>query len=335
MIPRTAVPCQTPGWQQLQARAVTRLDELLARLDLDAGSLEPDVIARPGFPLRVPEPYLALMERGNPRDPLLLQVLPGAAEERDAPGFGTDPLGEWDRQPVPGLIEKYPGRVLLILTGACALHCRYCFRRHFPYDRAAGGGDLPRAALEHVAARPKISEVILSGGDPLSLADRVLAPLVAALARIPHVERLRIHSRTPVAIPQRLTPGLADLLGGSRLRTTLVLHANHPREVSRALAERLAPLRAGGVTLLNQSVLLRGVNDSVEVLASLSEALFSAGTLPYYLHMLDPVRGAAHFQVPEEEARALHRGLRKRLPGYLVPRLAREEPGVPFKTLLE
>ena len=332
MIHRTATPCQTPAWQSLQAGAISSLDDLLSYLELDPGTSSFSRRADSEFSLRVPRPYADLMERGNPRDPLLLQVLPVLAESLSATWFVEDPVSDLEMEPVSGLIKKYHGRALLITTGACAVHCRYCFRRHFPYNRSIGTKRHREASLAYIRTHPGITEIILSGGDPLSLPDRELASLTSALETIPHVKRLRIHTRTPVVIPQRICPDLIGWAAGTRLDLIIVLHANHPREITPRLGRGLAELLDPRVTLLNQSVLLKGVNDRVETLTALSETLFAAGVLPYYLHLLDPVRGAAHFRVPDDDARDLYRCLRERLPGYLVPTLVRETAGAPFKT---
>ncbi|ASK36555.1 EF-P beta-lysylation protein EpmB [Alloalcanivorax mobilis] len=333
MITQEADGWQMPDWRRQQADLVTDLDELCALLRLRPQDLPGGADGASDFPLRVPRRYLALIEPGNPADPLLRQVIATGAERQTVPGYGPDPLEEGEHTPVPGLLHKYHGRALLVVTGACAVHCRYCFRRHFPYQSHLSGGRWKRA-LQWLAGREDIHEVILSGGDPLTLGNERLAQLVDELAALPHLTRLRIHSRTPVVIPERLDEGLLALLAAPRWRTTLVLHANHPREIGAELAARLRPLRAAGVTLLNQAVLLAGVNDNETALAGLSDALFDAGVLPYYLHQLDAVAGAAHFAVSDERALALHAALRARLPGFLVPRLAREEPGKAAKTVL-
>jgi len=348
MIPRTATPrpTETPayghrpaaervsdgGWQRRMAEALTDSRELVELLDLDPALVAGAESAQREFPLRVPRGFVARMRKGDPRDPLLRQVLPRADELRDEPGFVTDPLGEGSVNPVAGLLHKYRGRVLLMVSGACAVHCRYCFRRAVSHPRP-GIGDLS-AALGYVASDPSIREVILSGGDPLAAADDLLHPLVGEIARIPHVERLRIHSRMPIVLPERVDDRLLDWLGPTRLRTVLVVHANHAREIDDAVAGALERLQAAGTVLLNQAVLLRGVNDGVDALRDLSEALFAAGVLPYYLHLLDRVRGAAHFAVAEPTARRLVRELMAELSGYLVPRLVREVPGAPAKVPL-
>jgi EF-P beta-lysylation protein EpmB len=274
------------------------------------------------------------MHRGDPQDPLLRQVLPLAAECLSAPGFAIDPVGDLAAMTAPGVLHKYHGRVLLAVTGACAVHCRYCFRRHFPYAEANASSDHWTAALSYVAGDASVREVILSGGDPLAMGDRRLADLVRQLAQVDHVERLRIHTRLPIVVPARVTAALTDWLVGTRLKPVVVVHANHANEIDAAVQAALAHLRSSGVTLLNQSVLLRGVNDTVESLAALSESLFAVGVLPYYLHLLDRVQAAAHFEVEELRARQLLAGLAARLPGYLLPRLVREVAGAPGKLLI-
>jgi EF-P beta-lysylation protein EpmB len=275
------------------------------------------------------------MVPGDGDDPLLRQFAP-AAEEVVPPAaqWTRDPLREARVSPVPGLLHKYHGRVLLIVTGACPVHCRYCFRRHFPYGEHALGADALERALEYIRADPEVHEVILSGGDPLSLDDDALAALERRLASIPTVRRLRLHTRWPIAVPSRVTAELLRWMSGSRLRPVVVVHANHAAEIDAAVLDALLALRRAGLTVLNQSVLLRGVNDSKDALCDLSERLAEGGVLPYYLHLLDPVEGAAHFAVGEDEARELMRAVAASLPGYLVPRLVREEPGAPAKTTL-
>jgi EF-P beta-lysylation protein EpmB len=331
MIPGTAQIRQVPAWQVALAEAVTEPAELLALLGLDASWLAPAEAAARAFPLRVPRGFVARMQHGNRHDPLLRQVLPLAEELVEVPGFTSDPVGDGMALKAPGVLHKYQGRALLTATGACAVHCRYCFRRHFPYDEANAAADHWRAALDYLAADPSLEEVILSGGDPLTLSDRRLREFVQAAERIPSLQRLRIHTRLPVVLPERVTPELCELLAGTRLRPVIVIHANHAQEIDASVHAACKRLTAHGATLFNQSVLLRGVNDSVAVLAELSKSLFAAGVLPYYLHLLDRVQGAAHFEVAETEARALHATLAAQLPGYLVPRLVRELPGAPAK----
>ncbi|TVP83529.1 MAG: EF-P beta-lysylation protein EpmB [Thioalkalivibrio sp.] len=333
MITRARAQAQTPAWQQAWSGALRDPQQLLHRLGLDPALAAGATEAHGLFRLRVPESYLARMRPGDPRDPLLLQVLPQAAEALEQPGFVSDPVDDAAAMAAPGLLHKYRGRVLLIATGACAIHCRYCFRREFPYGGAGALHDW-EPALDYIRGQRDVTEVILSGGDPLALGDHRLAELLQRLERIPHLRRLRIHTRLPVVLPERVDDGLLSWLGHGRLQQVLVLHANHPREFDPPADLALARLRASGVTLLNQSVLLAGVNDDLETLCALQERAFAAGILPYYLHLLDRVRGAAHFEVPESRARQLHAGLASRLPGYLVPRLVREVPGAAGKVPL-
>lgn len=323
-----------PAWQAQLAGAVRDPAELCRRLGLDATWLPGAEQGHALFEVRVPEAFLTRMRPGDPADPLLRQVLPLDQEAWTTPGYVSDPLEEAAHTPARGLIHKYHGRVLLITSPACAVNCRYCFRRHFPYAENSPSRAQWEATLEHLRRDASITEAILSGGDPLAASDRQLAWLVERLEAIPHLRRLRIHTRLPVVIPDRIDAALLDWLGASRLQKVVVLHINHANEIDQAVVDACARLKAAGVTLLNQSVLLRGVNDSLDALAALSERLFAAGVLPYYLHVLDPVAGAAHFDVPDAEARELVAGLREVLPGFLMPRLVREIPGEGSKTPL-
>lgn len=335
MIPAAPSPLQreAPGrWQAAWRDAIRDPHELLDLLGL-RGMVTVSAGAAGQFPLRVPRGFAARMRPGDPHDPLLRQVLPLDEELRPAAGFVADPVGDLQAMAGHGVLHKYHGRVLLVATGACAVHCRYCFRRHFPYAEANAAAGQWEAALRYIGSRPEISEVILSGGDPLVLNDRRLSELAHALADIPHLRRLRIHSRLPIVLPSRVDERLLDWLAGTRLSPVLVVHANHPHELDAEVADAAARLRARGVTLLNQTVLLAGVNDDPEVLIALSERLFECGIQPYYLHALDRVQGAGHFQA-DAELPALMQALRARLPGYLVPRPVREEPGQPAKTPL-
>jgi len=272
-----------------------------------------------------------LMRPGDPNDPLLAQVLPLASEEEPVAGFEADPVNEMEASRDHGILKKYRGRALMITTGACAVHCRYCFRRHFPYAEHSALRHW-RNALKTLRDLPDVDELILSGGDPLTLSDARLAQLLAEAQRLPQLQRLRIHTRLPVVLPHRITGALARLLSASHLQTVLVIHANHPREVTPELGEALQKLAAGRVILLNQSVLLKSINDDADTLAVLSDTLLRIGVMPYYLHLLDPVAGAARFEVRLADAQRLLEELRLRLPGYLVPRMVREVPGEPFKT---
>jgi len=311
-------------WQLALQDVVSDSDELLALLGLTPAAL--DIDGAPAFPLRVPRAFVARMRAHDPDDPLLRQVLPLTAERALLPGFSHDPLAELAANKVPGLLHKYHGRALLIVTGHCGIHCRYCFRRHFPYAARQPSRRQWSQVFDHIRRDDSISEVILSGGDPLAVPDRQLQWLIDQIEAIPRVSRLRIHSRLPVVIPQRVTAALVAMLAGTRLQTSVVIHANHARELDDDVAGALWPLRRAGIVLLNQSVLLAGVNDQVEALSALSERLFAIGVLPYYLHLLDQVAGAAHFEVSEPRMHDLRTAMLERLPGYLVPRFVRELP---------
>lgn len=325
---RDSIPC----WQKILAQGFSSAAELLGFLDLPVA--EGSLLAEKQFKTRVPRGFAARMQRGNRKDPLLLQVLAVEKELQTADGFTQDPLNEIAANPIQGLIHKYHGRVLLTVTGACAINCRYCFRRHFPYQDNNPGraGWLP--VVDYIANNPDIHEVILSGGDPLLAKDNVLADLFTLLETVPHLRTLRIHTRIPVVLPDRINSDLIQRLETSRLQIVVVLHSNHPNELDPSVASACKALRQAGCHLLNQSVLLAGVNNNVDVLVALSERLFSFGVLPYYLHVLDKVQGAAHFDVDLADAFAIYQALQARLPGYLVPRLAREEPGKKNKTLI-
>ena len=330
-----AVPLMLPpAWQAQLSGAIRDPGELCRRLGLDDSWLPGAERGHALFDVRVPEAFLARMRHGDPDDPLLRQVLPLAAEDKILPGYVSDPLAEADHTPARGVIHKYAGRVLLIASPVCAVNCRYCFRRHFPYEQNAPSRSQWDVSLEYLHGDTSISEAILSGGDPLATSDRQLAWLVGRLDNVPHLKRLRIHTRLPVVIPDRVDDTLLGWLSATRLQKVVVLHINHANEIDDAVVAACERLKGAGATLLNQSVLLRGVNDSVDALASLSERLFEAGILPYYLHVLDPVEGAAHFDVIDEEARELVAGLRETLPGFLMPRLVREIPGEASKTPL-
>jgi len=333
LIVEKKAPSTRQAWQQAVSTAITRPEELISVLDLDRGLLPAARAAAQRFGLLVPRGYVALMAPADPQDPLLRQVLPLAEELRSPPGFSADPLGERAAVRTPGLLRKYQGRALLLLTGACAIHCRYCFRRHFSYGEDSARLDSAAGAVRRLAEDPSIREVILSGGDPLMLDDDALAILIGRLEKIPHLRRLRLHTRLPIVLPARVTDRLCRILSASRLQPVVVVHANHARELGATARSALERLRNAGILLLNQSVLLRGVNDSAHRLAALSEALFECAVLPYYLHLLDRVLGAAHFEPDEATAVRLLDQLRTLLPGYLVPRLVREIAGEPYKKL--
>ncbi|MEZ7218236.1 EF-P beta-lysylation protein EpmB [Klebsiella spallanzanii] len=332
------VTLNTPSredWLAQLADVVTSPDELLHLLNVDAdANLLAGRDAKRLFALRVPRAFIARMEPGNPNDPLLRQVLTSQDEFINAPGFSTDPLEE-QHSVVPGLLHKYTNRALLLVKGGCAVNCRYCFRRHFPYAENQGNKRNWQTALEYVAAHPELDEIIFSGGDPLMAKDHELDWLITQLESISHIKRLRIHSRLPIVIPARITDALVARFSASSLQLLLVNHINHANEIDAEFRGAMKRLRMAGVTLLNQSVLLRGVNDNAQTLADLSNALFDVGVIPYYLHVLDRVQGAAHFMVSDDEARSIIRELLTLVSGYLVPKLAREIGGEPSKTPLD
>lgn len=342
MIPLTTSPCQLPDdetdeiatnsyWQQELAQAIKNPAELLAAVNLTAEDIPGGIDINQPFTQRVPRGYVNQMRPGDPNDPLLLQVLPRLLESKMQPGFLNDPVGDTAAVAIPGLLHKYHGRVLLITTGTCPIHCRYCFRRHFPYAENRPDDRQWQAAVDYIATNPEINEVILSGGDPLSLSTQRLAEITAALRGIPHLRRLRIHTRMPIVLPSRIDSEFLGWLAGLPWQTVLVTHCNHANELSTDVQGALNKIRNTSTTLLNQSVLLKAVNDNVDTLCQLSEALFASGVLPYYLHLLDRVQGAAHFDVNESIAHNLMDGVRRRLPGFLVPQLVRETAGKPYK----
>lgn len=320
-----------PLWQSDLADCFTDPRELLAFLNLEPNDPEGLLKACQGFPFRVTRAYAERIRKNDEHDPLLRQVLPLTAELEAHAGFSADPVGDLQVITTPGLLHKYQGRILMVTTGACAIHCRYCFRRDFPYGDNLLSKRREDEALKHIGKDSSLQEVILSGGDPLVLNDQRLQNLITTIAALPHIQRLRIHSRLPIVLPNRITPELVYILGTSRLRTVLVIHANHPNELDDSVGAALKPLQEAGVSLLNQTVLLKGVNDQTGCLRELSERLFAYGVLPYYLHVLDKAKGTAHFEVSNEHAVALHESLRRELPGYLVPRLVQEVAGEPYK----
>jgi EF-P beta-lysylation protein EpmB len=319
------------NWQQQLAEAFTNIEELCAYLNLSIEQLPVTKEAAKTFALKVPRSFAEAIEKGNPHDPLLRQVLPIREEMQVYPGYSDNPVGDLEAAQEAGVLHKYHGRVLLINTGSCAINCRYCFRRSFPYADLQLGKEKEIAALRYIRENPDISEVILSGGDPLLLSDDRLQRLFRQIAGIAHVKRIRIHSRLPIVLPARITPGLLDLLTQSTKPVVLVVHCNHPNEITERVSEACRLLNQKGILLLNQSVLLRGVNDNAADLVALSERLFENGVMPYYLHLLDKVSGAGHFEVGEVEALELIRQLQAAQPGYLVPKLVKEIAGADSK----
>lgn len=319
------------NWQQQLAEAFTDIEELCAYLNLSIEQLPVSKDAAKTFTLKAPRSFAEAIEKGNPHDPLLRQVLPIRDEMQVYPGYSDNPVGDLEAANEAGVLHKYHGRVLLINTGSCAINCRYCFRRSFPYAGLQLGKEKEIAALRYIRENPDIAEVILSGGDPLLLSDDRLQRLFRHIAGIAHVKRIRIHSRLPIVLPARITQGLLDVLGQNAKPVVLVIHCNHPNEITGRVAEVCRSLNRSGIALLNQSVLLRGVNDRAADLIVLSERLFENGVMPYYLHLLDKVSGAGHFEVGESEALELVRQMQAELPGYLVPKLVKEIAGADSK----
>jgi EF-P beta-lysylation protein EpmB len=320
------------SWQKILANGFGSVATLLEFLGLPTEVGEP--LAEQLFKTRVPRGFAARMRPADPLDPLLLQVLATHNELRVVENYSHDPLQEILTNPVPGLIHKYQSRVLLIMSGACAVHCRYCFRRQFPYEENNPGREGWVKAIDYIKADSRIDEVIFSGGDPLLVKNEMFDDLITELSFIPHVQTIRFHTRIPIVLPERIDEGFLNCLTRTRLHKVMVLHCNHANELNAQTDEVCQKLNQSGCHLLNQSVYLTGVNNNAQVLASLSQRLFSTGVLPYYLHVLDKVQGAAHFDAPIEAVREVYQQLQKLLPGYLVPRLVQEEPGQYQKTLL-
>lgn len=319
------------NWQQQLSEAFTSIEGLCDYIGLPLEQLSVSAEAGRNFPLRVPLSFAASIEKNNPNDPLLRQVLPVQDELRDFPGFTPDPVGDLDAAVQAGMLHKYHGRVLLINTGSCAINCRYCFRRNFPYNEMQLGKQQESRVIEHIRSNTEITEVILSGGDPLLLSDARINQLLKQLGTIGHIKRIRIHSRLPIVLPARITDELTEILAGCSKQTVLVVHCNHANEINGRVSAACGKLKNKGITLLNQSVLLKGVNDNVAALCELSERLFAVGILPYYLHLLDKANGTGHFEVFEDVATALIKQVQNRLPGYLVPKLVKEVAGAESK----
>ncbi|SUT96942.1 lysine 2,3-aminomutase YodO family protein [Actinobacillus lignieresii] len=322
-----------PEWLIELAQAFNDPTALLEYLELNPQAFETAITARKLFALRVPRPFVEKMQKGDKNDPLFLQAMSAAAEFLQAEGFVQDPLEE-QHSPAPNILHKYHNRLLFMIKNSCAINCRYCFRRHFPYDDVKSGKAVWQQGLDYIAAHTELEEVIFSGGDPLMAKDSELDWLISALEQIPHIKTLRIHTRLPVVIPSRITEQLCDRLSKSRLKVVIVTHINHPNEVDEVLVERLNKLRQANVVLLNQSVLLKGVNDNAQTLKALSDKLFDSGVLPYYLHLLDKVEGASHFFIEDRQAAEIYKELQRITSGYLVPKLAREIAREPNKTLM-
>ena len=330
----TSMKNQETSWQHEFAKAFSNLDSLCQYLQISTADLPISIQATKDFPFRVPKSFASCMEKGNPNDPLLRQVLPVKDEQKIYPGFSHDPVGDLDAVSEIGVLHKYYGRVLFITTGGCAINCRYCFRRNFPYSEIQLSRKKEDAAIRYITNNPSITEVILSGGDPLLLNDDRFAALMLKLSDIDSLQRIRIHSRIPIVLPERINNALINCLIATRQQIIIVVHSNHANEISPSVAQACSTLSNSNITLLNQSVLLKGVNDSPDQLCHLSEKLFSINVLPYYLHQLDRATGTGHFEVAEAEAIKIFRKLQEKLPGYLVPKLVKEQAGALSKTAI-
>lgn len=322
------------NWQQSLANAIKDPQVLLQQLELTDAltAIDADLIKQ--FPLRVPQAYINKMRVGDVSDPLLRQVFPLIDEAFNPDHFVADPVGDALAISSPGVLQKYHGRALLLTTGACAIHCRYCFRRHFPYGDSNPLASQWQQTLAQLATDESVNEVILSGGDPLALSDEKLSKLVADIEAIPHIKRLRIHTRLPVVLPERIDEACLNWISNTRLQVVMVIHANHANELTQDTVDVLNALHQAGCQLLNQAVLLKGINHSEKALIELSERLSELNVMPYYLHLLDRVKGASHFEVSEQTGIDLINSIRKKLPGYLVPRLVREQQGEASKTVI-
>ncbi|OUY08088.1 EF-P beta-lysylation protein EpmB [Acinetobacter populi] len=326
---------QEKNWQSQLSDLITDPFELISCLNLSPDDLNSQaLLAHQQFKLRVPRQFVQKMQIGNAYDPLFLQVFPHHLEMQENSEFSLDPLGERDANALPGMLHKYKSRILMTLTGACAIHCRYCFRRHFPYQE-----NLPKdkdwlAIKPYILAHPDINEIILSGGDPLSISNEKLAKWVGYFEQLPQIKTLRIHTRLPVVIPQRIDDALLHILSSSRLNNIMVVHSNHANELDSNFDTAMQKLIQHDVTIFNQSVLLKGINDNYVSLTELSYRLFQARVLPYYLHVLDKVSGASHFLISDQKAQNIYQDLLKELPGYLMPKLVREIHGEQHKTPL-
>ncbi len=334
MLDQTQIIEVPTDWKTELRESVTSASELLTSLQLDPALLSDAQQAALQFPLQVPKPYVSRIQRGNPRDPLLIQVMPTAQELNEVEGYTADPLKEGAQSPQNGIIHKYRNRLLLIVSPACAINCRYCFRRNFPYQQHRQNRAQWQSALNYIRQHSELNEVIFSGGDPLLANDKFLHWLSTQISEIAHIKRLRIHTRLPIVIPSRIDHHLLNWMTGSRLKPVIVMHINHANEIDSDVEAGINRLSDQGVKIFNQSVLLKGVNNSAKDLIALSERLYDCGINPYYLHLLDPVAGASHFNVDKKEATLIYMEMQAALPGFLLPKLVREIPGQPAKTLV-
>ena len=321
-------------WRYYVKTAIRDFGQLCRHLGLDVSAFAAWRKAEQQFATFVPLPFLQRIEPNNPRDPLLLQVIPSRKENFDYPSFVADPVGDMAATLAPGVIHKYQGRALLIATGQCAINCRYCFRRHFPYETRPNSTDQWARSIRGIQNDRAIEEIILSGGDPLMLVDSKIHELIKLIESIPQVQRLRIHSRLPIVIPQRVTDKLVETLNQTRLKPVIVIHSNHPNELDRQVGAAITKLFHNGMLVLNQSVLLKGVNDDARTLIELSRKLIDVNCMPYYLHQLDQTAGTAHFEVPIQTGIKIIEKMRSSLPGYAVPRYVQEIAGEESKRIL-
>ena len=321
---------EIPNWREIQKNNFTNWEALCSFLELDSAN-QKKVEKRPRFPLNLPYRLARKIKKNQIDDPILRQFLPTYLEAEKRPGFVLDPVCDRSFQHTKKLMQKYKGRCLLLCSSACAMHCRFCFRQNYPYEQTKHHFD---AEIEHIAKDNSLLEVILSGGDPLSVSDRSLATLICQLSAINHLQLLRIHTRFPIGIPERITKNFEAMLRSTRLQVFFVIHINHEKELDSDVLKALQKVRTSGATLLAQTVLLQGVNDSFASLKNLFFSLVRNGIIPYYLHHLDRVQGSLQFEVASKKGKKLIEQLRNELPGYAVPRYVVEIPFRKSKTLL-
>jgi len=319
-------------WQIELSQCITDMASLIEFLDLPADWVKKNTLAQSVFQLKVPRPYLNRINKQDPNDPLLLQILPLSQELIDTKGYTQDPLAEKQYNPIPGVLHKYTSRILVTTAGACSINCRYCFRRHFPYENNAVNTDHWDHIKKYLHQHPHVNEVILSGGDPLLLKDSQILNIYQSISQVPSIKRIRIHTRLPIAIPQRITDKLVAAVTSCDVKPIIVIHCNHPQEIDNDVAQALNLLYQAGICVLNQTVLLKGINDHSQTLVGLSEKLFECNVMPYYLHALDKVQNTSHFDIPISQAQSIHGQLKAILPGFLVPKLVKEDPHQSNKT---
>lgn len=323
------ITAQIPLWRQIQRETFTDWKKLVDFLQLDLDSPKARLLTHSSFPLNLPLRLAQKIQKNCWNDPVLIQFLPTTEEEKESPLFVLDPVEDEAFRKTPKLLHKYQARALLLSTSACAMNCRFCFRRNFAYETTEKKFE---KELQEIRLDTSLSEILLSGGDPLSLGHTQLESILKELEQIPHVKRIRFHTRFPLGIPERIDADFLKLLGGCEKQIIFVIHCNHAHEFDDTILESLRQIQRLGVIVISQSVLLKGVNDTVEALEELFLLLINNGILPYYLHQLDRVQGAIHFEVPETTGKELIAELQKRLPGYAVPKYVKEEAHKPHKT---